>query len=70
LETTASGNPLQGTPGTAGFGTLAQGFIENSNVQVVDELVGLIEAQRAYEINSRTVQTADEMLRTVGDLKR
>jgi flagellar basal-body rod protein FlgG len=70
LATTASGNPLQGTPGTAGFGTLAQGFIENSNVQVVDELVGLIEAQRAYEINSRTVQTADEMLRTVGDLKR
>ncbi len=70
LETTASGNPLQGTPGTQGFGTIAQGFVENSNVQVVDELVQLIEAQRAYEINSRTVQTADEMLRTVSDLKR
>lgn len=70
LETSASGAPLIGTPGTQGFGTLAQGFVENSNVQVVDELVALIEAQRAYEINSRTVQTADEMLRTVADLKR
>ena len=70
LETTASGTPITGTPGLQGFGTLAQGFIENSNVQVVDELVGLIESQRAYEINSRTVQTADEMLRTVSDLKR
>ncbi|MFC1491111.1 flagellar basal-body rod protein FlgG [Nitrospinota bacterium] len=70
LETTASGTPLTGTPGQQGFGTLAQGFVENSNVQVVDELVGLIESQRAYEINSRTVQTADEMLRTVSDLKR
>ncbi len=70
LETSASGGPLTGTPGEQGFGTLAQGFIENSNVQVVDELVGLIESQRAYEINSRTVQTADEMLRTVSDLKR
>ncbi|MFP6868704.1 MAG: flagellar basal-body rod protein FlgG [Nitrospinota bacterium] len=70
LETTASGAPLTGTPGTQGFGTIAQGFVENSNVKVVDELVALIEAQRAYEINSRTVQTADEMLRTVSDLKR
>ncbi len=70
LETNASGTPITGTPGLQGFGTLAQGFIENSNVQVVDELVGLIESQRAYEINSRTVQTADEMLRTVSDLKR
>ncbi len=70
LETTASGTPQVANPGQGGFGTLAQGFIENSNVQVVDELVGLIESQRAYEINSRTVQTADEMLRTVSDLKR
>lgn len=70
LETNATGAPLAGTPGAQGFGTIAQGFVENSNVAVVDELVALIEAQRAYEINSRTVQTSDEMLRTVSDLKR
>lgn len=70
LETNATGAPLTGTPGAQGFGTIAQGFVENSNVAVVDELVALIEAQRAYEINSRTVQTSDEMLRTVSDLKR
>ena len=64
LETVASGSPTTGTPGQQGFGTLAQGFIENSNVSVVDELVALIEAQRAHEINSRTVQASDEMLRT------
>ena len=70
LETNATGAPLTGTPGAQGFGTIAQGFVKNSNVAVVDELVALIEAQRAYEINSRTVQTSDEMLRTVSDLKR
>ncbi len=70
LETVASGSPTTGTPGQQGFGTIAQGFLENSNVSVVDELVSLIEAQRAYEINSRTVQASDEMLRTAAELKR
>ncbi|MEE9255914.1 MAG: flagellar basal-body rod protein FlgG [bacterium] len=69
-ETSASGSPLSGTAGANGFGTIIQGFLENSNVSVVDELVALIEAQRAYEINSRTIQAADEMLQTVGNLKR
>lgn len=68
--TEASGSPQTGTAGQDGFGTLAQGFIENSNVSVVEELVALIEAQRAYEINSRAVQTSDEMLQTVANLKR
>jgi flagellar basal-body rod protein FlgG len=70
LETVASGSPVTGTPGQQGFGTIAQGFLENSNVSVVDELVSLIEAQRAYEINSRTVQASDEMLRTAAEIKR
>lgn len=70
LETVASGTPNTGTAGQQGFGTLAQGFLENSNVSVVDELVSLIEAQRAYEINSKTVQASDEMLRTAADIKR
>jgi flagellar basal-body rod protein FlgG len=59
-----------GNPGANGLGTLVQGFLENSNVSVVDELVALIEAQRAYEINSKAIQTSDEMLQVVNNLKR
>jgi len=70
LETGASGSPIIGTPGLQDRGTLTQGFLELSNVSVVEELVNLITAQRAYEINSRTVQTADEMLQITSNLKR
>ena len=70
LETGASGAPLIGNPGSNDRGTLQQGFLELSNVSVVEELVNLITAQRAYEVNSRTVQTADEMLQLAANLKR
>jgi flagellar basal-body rod protein FlgG len=59
----ASGDPQIGTPGTDGRGTLMQGSLERSNVDVVEEMVGMITAQRAYEINSKVVSTADDMLR-------
>jgi flagellar basal-body rod protein FlgG len=62
LETEASGAPVEGTPGLDGVGLLDQGFLENSNVQVVEEVINLIIAQRAYEANSRVIQTSDEML--------
>ncbi len=60
--TVASGEPLVGTPGVDGFGTVLSGFLEGSNVEVVEEMVSLITAQRAYEINSKSIKTADEML--------
>jgi len=63
-ETDTSGTPQTGTPGTENRGTLLQGFLENSNVSVVEELVGLITSQRAYEVTSKAIQTADEMLRS------
>ena len=69
-ETDASGPPTVGGPGTDERGTIQQGYIELSNVQVVEEMVNLISAQRAYETNSRTVQTADEMLQTANNMKR
>jgi flagellar basal-body rod protein FlgG len=53
-----------------GFGTIAQGFLEMSNVKVVDEMVNMIIAQRAYEVNSKAIQTADDMLGTANNLKR
>ncbi|MCK4257466.1 MAG: flagellar basal-body rod protein FlgG [Halanaerobiales bacterium] len=68
--TVASGAPIIGNPGIDGFGTIAQGYLEMSNVQVVEEMVNMITAQRAYEINSKTIQSSDEMLRTVSNLKR
>jgi flagellar basal-body rod protein FlgG len=63
-ETPASGSPLPGTAGRDGMGTIQQGFLERSNVQMVNELVSLINAQRAYEINSRAIRAGDEMLTT------
>jgi len=69
-ETVASGQAFGGTPGTGGFGSLRQGFLEGSNVQPVTELVGLIEAQRAYEFNARVVRVSDEMLAAAVDLIR
>ena len=61
-ETQASGPPEPGTPGLNGLGTLMQGALETSNVNVVEELVSMIETQRAYEMNSRAIETADQML--------
>ncbi|MBL4574098.1 MAG: flagellar basal-body rod protein FlgG [Gammaproteobacteria bacterium] len=67
LETTSSGSPQVGLPGANGLGSLLQGFIENSNVNVVEELVNMIETQRAYEMNSRAISTADQMLQYVSN---
>ncbi|RJQ48003.1 MAG: flagellar basal-body rod protein FlgG [Gammaproteobacteria bacterium] len=67
LESTASGSPQTGTPGQSGLGTLVQGSLESSNVNVVEELVNMIEAQRAYEMNSKAIATNDEMLRYVSN---
>jgi flagellar basal-body rod protein FlgG len=68
--TAASGDPIPGVPGFEGFGTLRQGFLEMSNVAIVQEMVNLIIAQRAYEFNSRSIQTSDSMLGTATTLKR
>ncbi|PZT47445.1 flagellar basal-body rod protein FlgG [Helicobacter valdiviensis] len=70
LNTNASGDPIVGTPGLNGFGQLRQGFIETSNVKLVEEMTDLIVGQRAYEANSKSIQTADSMLQTVNQLKR
>jgi flagellar basal-body rod protein FlgG len=69
-ETAASGTPELGTPGQNGFGTLNQGYLELSNVSVVEEMVNLIQAQRAYEINSKAVQAADQMMQESNNLSR
>lgn len=70
LETDSSGAPLEDIPTQNGLGALRQGYLEMSNVSVVDELISLIVGQRAYEANSRSVQTSDEMLQTAVNLKR
>ncbi|MCO3809701.1 flagellar basal body rod protein FlgG, partial [Pseudomonas aeruginosa] len=62
LETGSSGAPQVGTPGLNGLGTVAQNTLENSNVNVVEELVNMITTQRAYEMNSKVISTADQML--------
>ena len=59
----ASGQPITGTPGTEGRGTLMQGSLEGSNVDVVTQMVAMIQTQRAYEIDSKVISAADEMLR-------
>ena len=69
-ETTASGTETLGQPGLDGFGEVRQFFTEGANVEVVSELVSLITAQRAYEINSRAIRAGDEMLSTASDLVR
>ncbi len=66
-ETVASGAPQVGTPGQTGLGTVVQGALESSNVNVVQELVDMIEAQRAYEMNSKAIETADQMLAYVNN---
>jgi flagellar basal-body rod protein FlgG len=70
VATTASGEPTTGVPGTDGIGTIAQGFLEDSNVSVVEEMVNMILGQRAYEANSRVIRAADEMLQQVNSLSR
>ena len=69
-ETPASGAPESGAAGENGFGELAQGYLEMSNVKVVEEMVNLIVAQRAYEVNSKAVQAADEMMQMSNTLRR
>ncbi|NLJ86870.1 MAG: flagellar basal-body rod protein FlgG [Firmicutes bacterium] len=69
-RTAASGDPIEGTPGLDGFGALAQGYVEMSNVQVVEEMVNMIVAQRAYETNSKAIQASDDMLQTANNLRR
>ena len=63
-QTDASGDPVTGVPGDPGFGTLKQGYLESSNVDPVKEITDLITAQRAYEMNSKVIQAADEMARS------
>jgi len=67
-ETSASGNAVQGTPGQEGMGTLQQGFLEGSNVQIVDELIGLIKAERAFESNSKIIKSSSDILQITNNL--
>jgi flagellar basal-body rod protein FlgG len=69
LQSGASGNPVTGTPATPGFGSVMQGFVETSNVNVVTEITNLITAQRAYEMNSRVITASNEMLSTLTNLR-
>jgi flagellar basal-body rod protein FlgG len=69
-ESIASGTAETGQPGVQGFGTIMQGYEESSNVNLVAEMVNLITAQRAYEINSKSIQASDEMLQNVAQMKR
>ncbi|MHB8079851.1 MAG: flagellar basal-body rod protein FlgG [Candidatus Krumholzibacteriia bacterium] len=70
LESPASGTPVRGVPGQDGIGEVAAGFLEMANVETVEELVSMITAQRAYELNSRSISVADEMLQTINQLRR
>ncbi len=68
-ETTVSGGPQEGVPGEEGLGSLRQGFLESSNVNVAEEMVNMIKAQRAYEVNSQSIQTSDEMMGIANNLR-
>ncbi|MBI5445543.1 MAG: flagellar basal-body rod protein FlgG [Deltaproteobacteria bacterium] len=70
LATPASGEPITGQPGTAGLGSINQGFVEMSNVSVVEEMVNLIAGQRAYEVSSKAIQASDEMLQMANNVRR
>ncbi len=69
VETSASGSPTSGSPQTPGFGSLLQGFLETSNVNAVEEITNLISAQRAYEMNSKVIRTADEMMNQLNQMR-
>lgn len=68
-ETIASGNPIEGIPGQQGYGSLEQGALELSNVNIVSEMTKMIAAQRAYEMNSKVISASDEMLGTISNLR-
>ncbi|HOS60488.1 MAG TPA: flagellar hook-basal body complex protein, partial [Syntrophorhabdaceae bacterium] len=70
METDASGAPITGKAGENGLGTLLQGFLEMSNVNVMQEMINLIVGQRAYEVNSKAIQAADEMLQMANNVRR
>ncbi len=69
LASAASGQPVTGNPGTPGFGSVMQGFVESSNVNIVSEITNLITAQRAYEMNSKVITTSDQMQQTITNLR-
>ena len=69
-QTASSGDPTTGNPGTNGLGTISQGFIELSNVNIVEEMVNMIASQRAYEINSKSIQASDQMLQVANSLRQ
>ncbi|MHB1687341.1 MAG: flagellar basal-body rod protein FlgG [Ignavibacteriaceae bacterium] len=69
-QTDASGTPIIGTPNKDGFGSVNQGYLESSNVDIVQEMIAMIAAQRAYEINSKTVQTVQDMMTMANNLKQ
>ncbi|MGD9649448.1 MAG: flagellar basal-body rod protein FlgG [Dongiaceae bacterium] len=68
-ETAASGSPTTGVPASTGFGSVRQGFLETSNVNIVQEITDLITAQRAYEMNSKVIETSDQMMSTVTQIR-
>ncbi len=68
-ETPASGAPVTGNPGSTAFGTIQQGFLETSNVNIVSQITDLITAQRAYEMNSKVIQTSDQMMTTLSQIQ-
>ena len=70
VQSSASGEPIYGTPGSNGFGEIQQGSLESSNVDIVEEMIAMIAAQRAYEINSKTVKTVEDMMTMANNLKR
>lgn len=70
IPSEASGDPVQGNPGVNEFGTISQGFLEMSNVEVVEEMINMIIAQRAYEIGTKVIQTGDNMLQMANNLSR
>jgi flagellar basal-body rod protein FlgG len=68
-KTDASGDPVRGLPSDPGFGSIQQGYLESSNVNVVTEMTSLIQAQRAYELNSKVIEAADQMLQTTNQVR-
>jgi len=70
IETEASGRPIVGIPGDEGFGIIKQNYLEHSNVDIVEEMINMITAQRAYEVNSKSIQTAEDMMQMTNNLKR
>ncbi|GBD39447.1 MAG: flagellar basal body rod protein FlgG [Deltaproteobacteria bacterium] len=70
IPTASSGDPITDIPGNEGIGTISQGFIELSNVNIVEEMINMIISQRAYEMNSKAVQASDEMMQTANNMKR